>query len=145
MGRVILNRTLIFFQSLAFFLLVMLIVYLIVISRSDLWQICLFSSCVIPVYIFILMVYLGGTFLSPIKVEVYDNSVIFINLLKSRTKSIPYNRIKKIRIPGKGRSNQVVIMDNHGAEHKFYMVNYRISKEILAEYDKFKKKKKKEE
>ena len=141
MGRIFLNRTLIFFQSLAFFLLVMLVVYIFVISRSDLWQICLFSSCVIPVYIFIPMVYLGGTFLSPIKVEVYDNSVIFVNILRFRTKSIPYNRIKKIEVPGRRSSNQVIIIDKHGAEHKFYMVNYRISKEILAEYSEFKKKK----
>ena len=144
MGRVFLNKTLIFFQSLAFFLLIMLIVSIFVISRSDTWMICLFSSCIIPVYILILMVYLGGTFLSPIKVEIYDNSVIFVNLLKSRTKSIPYNRIRKIKIPGKGRSNQIVIVDDHGSEHRFYMVNYTISREIQDEYGKYVKKKKKE-
>jgi hypothetical protein len=87
------------------------------------------------------MVYLGGTFLSPIKVEVYDNSVIFVNLLKSRTKSIPYNRIKKIKIPGKGSSNQILIVDKHGTEHKFYMVGHAISREILDEYRMYKKNK----
>jgi hypothetical protein len=89
-------------------------------------------------YIFILMVYIGGTFLSPIKVEVFENSVVFSHFIKARTKSIPYNRIKEINPSKKEKRNQIMIVDNYGEEHRFYMIGPKISKEIIDQFQKFK-------
>jgi len=140
MVKVFVNRTLIFFQSIALVLLIMLVVYIVAVVRMEGLGQCLMAVCIVPVYLFILMVWVAGTLLSPVKVEVHDASVQFVSLIPGRTKSLPYNRIREIELPREERSFQVVITDDHGGEHRFYMVNYRISKEIIQRFKKFKKK-----
>ncbi|MGA1794092.1 MAG: hypothetical protein ACMUHM_09080 [Thermoplasmatota archaeon] len=137
MVKAFVNRTLIFFQSVAIFLVIMLIVYIIAVVRMEGLSQCLMTICIIPVYLLILMVWVAGTLLSPIKVEVHDHSVQFVSIIPGRTKSIPYNRIREIELPREERSYQVVITDDHGGEHRFYMVNYRISREIIKRHGKF--------
>jgi hypothetical protein len=137
MGRVFVNRTLMVFQSVAFFLYLMLVVLLIGILGRSLLQLCLISSCVGPVYLIVLIVHIGGTVLSPLKIEIFDNSVKFHHFLKLRSKSLPYNRIREIQLPARARSNRIVILDDHGKEHRFYMVSFRISKEIIKAYEDF--------
>jgi hypothetical protein len=141
MGRVFVNRTLIVFQIIALFLFIMFFVYLLAIWNRVLWQQCAISACVGPVYFLVLMMYVGGTFLAPVKVEIFQNSVMFSHFLKARSKSFPFNRIKEIELPAGSRSNRIVIVDNHGEEHKFYMVSHRISKVIVDEYKSYLKNK----
>lgn len=140
MVKVFLNRTLIFFQSTALFLLIMLVVYIIAVVRMEGVLQCFMSICIVPVYLFFFMVYVAGTLLSPIKVEVHNASVQFVSLVPGRTKSLPYNRISEIELPREERSFQILITDDHGGEHRFYMVRYGISKEIIKKYERFKKK-----
>ncbi|MBN1389980.1 MAG: hypothetical protein JXA22_04995 [Candidatus Thermoplasmatota archaeon] len=140
MLKVFLNRTFIFFQATALLLFIMMIVLIIAITRMVLWQQCLMSSCAVPFYMFVLMIYIAGTLLSPYKIEVHDSSVSFHHFLRSRTENIPYNRIKEIEIPRGERSLQIQIIDDHGYEHRFFMVRYRISREIIARHQRYIKK-----
>ena len=141
MGSVFLNKTLIIFQSIALFLFIMLIIFIIAVSRMKFWEFCLLSSCMLPVYLVIFMIYTGGTLLSPIRIEIFDNSIFFTSLIPSRSKSIPFNRIKRIEAPKRSRSSRIIIVDDHGYEHKFYMINHKISNEIMNRYRDYKKKK----
>ena len=139
MMKVFINRTLIFFQSTAFFLILLLFLYIIAVSRMEGNLQCMMSICIVPVYLFILMIWMAGTLLSPLKVEVHDNSVQFVSIIPGRTQSIPYNRIREIELPRGERSYQIMITDDHGGEHRFYMVGYRISREIIRKYEKAKR------
>ncbi|MBN1540375.1 MAG: hypothetical protein JW939_09545 [Candidatus Thermoplasmatota archaeon] len=140
MSKSFINRIFFFFQATALLLFVMIIVLMIGISRMLFWQQCLFSSCLVPFFLFTVMVYTAGTLMSPYQVEVHDSSVSFHHFLRSRTENIPYNRIREIELPRGERSLQVLIVDDHGYEHRFLMVGNRISREIIKGYKRFRRK-----